>query len=249
MKRILYICFLAMLCWNMYAQETQTVYYVLENGFSGSNDIAGTTYKSGDTILLRESCSFYFQRIRNGQISTEHVSGKLGSFEVDSLYRIAQNERRAKRNNKASNVSKSASQYKGTDSTLYRFTGKIARLSDAHIPSITEYGSIEFKKDGQKIFVKNTSENDDMFVDIIWIRNGLCMSAISFSRDFANNKVIYPGETIECMINEYVTGERLFVVCTPWPIEYNTIDLKQALEQDLTYDMDIPLTMYLIADE
>lgn len=243
MKRLVCLCFLAIVCWNMYAQGTESVYKVLENGFKGSNDIAGKIYKSGDIIQLKESSSFDFQRIRKGKQSMEHVNSKYGPYEVDALYRIAQNERLAKRNNKSSNVAKPSSQRKAADSTLYCFTGKIASLIDAQSPLIMEFGTIEFQRTGPKVFVKNTSDNDDMFVDIIWIRDGLCMSALSFSRDFANNIVIYPGETIECVINEYVIGESLFVVCTPCPIEYNTLDLKQAKEDDMTYDMDIPLTI------
>ncbi len=237
--------FLAIICGNVYAQGTKSMYKVLENNFSGSKEIAGREYESGQTILIKEASSFYLQRARKGTKTTERVNNKYGQYEVDSLYRIAQNERNARNNGKVSNPS---FQIKGTDSTLYSFTRKIVNLFDGQMSSIMEYGTVECKRDNQKIFVKNTSDNDDMFVDVIWTRNGICMSALSFSRDFANNKVLYPGETIECEINEYVAGERLFVVCTPWPIAYNTIDLNQAKEQDMTYDMDIPLTIVPIND-
>lgn len=247
MKRLVCLFFLTLICGTVYAQDTVSVYRykykVLKNNYSGSKEIAGKEYKSGDIISLIEPSTFDLQRIGKGKQSKERVRNKYGLFVIDSLYRLAQNDREAIRNIKSSNVSKPSGILKSTDSTLYRFTGKIASVFSSQIKSITECGTIEFKRNGLKVVVKNTSDIDDMFVDIIWTKDGLCMSALSFSRDFANSKVIYPGESIECVINEFVAGEKLFVVCTPWPVEYNSINLNQAKEQDMTYDIDIPLTI------
>lgn len=242
MKKIVWIILCATICNCAYSQNSVCCYKVLENGFSGDWEVAGKEFSSGEVINLKQVSTFDLQRIKNGKITQEKVYQKYGSIEVDSLYRLAQNEKIALKNNKAPGVSKAASQHKSAEYTLYVFTSKLASFINGQQTSLLEYGAVDLKRSSQVVYVTNTSDND-MFVDIIWLIDNQCMSALSFLRDFTNNTVLYPGETMECIVNDFVADEDLYVVCTPDPIEYNTIDILQASEQDLSADVIVPLTI------
>lgn len=248
MKRLFLACLLAVIGNALNAQTEGSTYKVLKNGLSGSLDMADKTFNSGEVIDLKEASSFDFQRSRNGKSAIVRVSNKYGRYEVDSLFRIAQNEIVSRRNNKSSRVSKPSSQRKDADSTIYGFINKIASFIGGKYPELKEYGDVDVSRSQQLISVTNISDID-MFVDIIWVSRNHCMSAISFMRDFANNSILYPGETLNYSVNEYIADKELFVVCTPYPIEYNTIDLSQVNERDYSYDEHIPLTMCAVKHE
>jgi len=242
MKRIVWIILCAIICNYAYSQNSNCSYKVLENGFFGDFEVAGKEYLSGQIIYLKEVSTFDLQRIKNGIITKENVYKKSGAFNVDSLFRLAQNEKIALKNYKAPNVSKASSQHKSAEYTLFGFTSKLAGFIGGQQKYQFEYGAVEVKRSSQTVYVTNISDND-MYVDIVWLLDNQCMSAISFLRDFVNNKVLYPGETMKCVVDGYVADEDLYVVCTPNPIEYNTIDTSQASEQDLSSDLTIPLTI------
>lgn len=242
MKRLIALCLMASSCLLASAQKVECTYKIIQNGMSGSYEPADKDeFKSGQVIVLKESASFDLIRVRKNKWTMVRVRGKSGTFEVDSLFRLAWNERSSKKNK--SGLSKPAFNSKDSDSTLIGFTNKIVNVMNDKQSVLFECGPVEVKRDGRKVTVTNVSDNTDMFVDIVWNREGRCMSALSFLEDFSNNNVIYPGESIVLTVNEYVARENLFVVCTPDPIAYNTIILRQDVGKDLSMDLDIPLTI------
>lgn len=243
MKKLFLLCLLSFICNILPAQSVLSYYKVLENGLSGSPSLTDTVYKSGDRILLEEASSFSFQRLRNGVTTVVKVTNKYGSFEVDSLFRIAQNEMLSRHGNKSSKVSKAASQHKSADSTMCEFTSKIARFFNEKQSHLIEYGLVDVTRENRTLRITNISKNEDMFVDIVWEKDGLLMSALSFHRNFSNNSVLYPGESMNCTVNQYVEQEQLYVICTPYPIEYNTIRLDDINTDDMSREMFIPLTI------
>lgn len=242
MKRLIALCVLASSCLFASAQEVKSEYRIVQNGLSGSYEPADQKkFESGQVIVLKGSTSFEFERARGGTRTTVMVSGMNGTFEVDSLFRLAQNDLEPKGNE--SGRSKGASNPKGSDSTLIGFTNKIVNVMNDKQSVLFECGPVEVKRDGREVTVTNVSDNTDMFVDIVWNSEGRCMSALSFSEDHSSKHLIYPGESIVLTVNEFFTQENLYVACTPDPIEYNTIDLRQDAGKDLSRDMDIPLTI------
>lgn len=242
MKRLIAFCLMALSCHLVSAQKVECTYKILENNRYGSYEPADTdVFKSGQVIVLKELASFDLQRVRNGKLTTVRVNGKSGTFDVDSLYRLAKNDMSSKGNK--SGLSRPAYQKKASDSTLIGFTNKIVNVMNDKQSVLFECGPVDVKRDGRKVKVTNVSDDTDMFVDIVWNKEGRCMSALSFYVDFSNNHVIYPGESIVLTVNEDVPRENLYVVCTPDPIAYNTIILRQDAEKDLSLDMDIPLTI------
>ena len=212
---------------------------------SGIMDI-GKNYGGADSVQVVSGD--YFNLIRQRGTSLEKVDVKdiEGRYSFDDLFERAIHVEPFRENVKGGKVRLSEPSAikinKASDSTLVRFTSKLQSIVTHEKESYDELGDIHLSVDGLTVNVTNMSTNK-LFVDIIWMENRNCYSALSYAYDYAALNYLDVGESRVYRLDTYVIDKELFVVCTNVPVRYNTINLDEYANRDLSKDIDIQLTI------
>ena len=232
------------------AQEARTVYQVMDT--KANYEPAGKEYfDKGDTIKIVGISQFLLAEI----IQSDHTSQEEqlvehleGTFEVSELFRQAKTRQAAKKNQYAKEkrfTPPASSRLRGDkalNDTLVMVVSKMKRFLDNPSISLFECGRIEASRKGQVITVKNMGENN-MFIDIIWVVDEQCFSALSYATDFVSDYPLSSGESLDFSISKYAEDATLFVIGTSTPIPYNTIDFSIFDSDGSTSGKTLPISI------
>lgn len=249
MKRFLLLfCFSFCIVPALKAQRTQYFIDNVSNNRYRVGDVSITEKPHNGTDTIAVIQGDFFSLIRktetNHRVSVD-VRNIVGVFTYEELFQRAVIIDHARSNTKGgarkSNAAASE-KYKAADSTLVAFTKKLQSILSHEKESYTEVGKVQVSIINGQIAVKNQSR-DRLFVDIIWMKNRRCYSALSYSADFVSLDYLDSDEIRYFNVDKYALTEALYVVCTRVPIRYNTIDLDEFSSMDESRDIDIPLTI------
>lgn len=212
---------------------------------SGIMDI-GKNYGGADSVLVVSGDYFNLIRQRGSSLEKVDVKDIEGWYTFEGLFERAVYVESSRENVKSGKVRLSeqsaTKSYKASDSTLVRFTSKLQSIVTREKESYDELGDVHLSVDSLTVNVTNMSTNR-LFVDIIWMEDRNCHSALSYAYDYAALNYLDVGESRVYKLDSKVIDKELFVVCTNVPVRYNTINLDEYAKRDLSNDIDIQLTI------
>ncbi|MBR5176435.1 MAG: hypothetical protein IKW89_10980 [Bacteroidales bacterium] len=213
---------------------------------------AGKEYfVKGDTIKVVKISYFLLEEI----IFSDHVSQEEqlvehleGTYEVSELFRLAKTKQAIKDNQyaKEKGLTPPASTRlegdKALNDTLVLVVAKMKHFLDNPSIPIFECGRIEATRKGQIITVQNMGENS-LYIDIIWVVDDQCFSALSYANDFVSDYPLSGGNSLDFSISKYAEDAILFVIGSPVPIPYNIINFGKFDSDGHTHGESLPISI------
>lgn len=231
MKRIITAVLLFVIPIGLLAQSTKVTYRIVDT--KATYEPAGKeTFHPGDSITIQNISQFDLKRYTRGAhviIDSQRIEYLSGTFEISELYAMVERL-------KSQNLSKVIGGKDYTPGAFARPAGdKSINESVAAIVSFLQNilnqqdfhandNSLIVSKRDDMIDVLNRSE-EDLFIDVLWVKNGRFFSAISYAKDYVSFYPLEPNTMRTIKIDRFANAETLYVIGTSSPVAYNTIEL------------------------
>ena len=233
MRRITTLSILFFVSINLLAQTPRVAYRVSDT--EATYEPAGKElFYPGDSITVKQISLFDLRRYtRDSHLSIEsqRIEYFSGTFEISDLYAMAE---RVKNKNLSlaiggKDYSPGASTRpagdKSMDESILAVVSSIQSfLSHPSIPDRSDALNVTHHDD---IIEVNNSTGEDLFIDVIWVKDDRCFSAISYAKDYVSYNPLAANATRVIKVDRYANAETLFVVGSSSPVAYNTIKLSE----------------------
>lgn len=252
MRRIFTIVLLAVMPIGLLGQSTKVANYkyqivTINNDGEATYEPSDTTiFFPGQTITIKKYSRFTVARYYAG-----HQEGKVdiiglepGPYEISELYARAerqqsqnQSEAIGKKGYTSGAYVRSTKSINESEAAIVSFLQNILNQSDTQ----TQDNSLIVSKEDDLINVLNKSE-EDLFIDVLWVKNGRFFSAVSYAKDYVSFYPLEPNTTRTIKIDRFANAGTLYVIGTSSPVAYNTIDLndyQSSLQQGESSDLVI----------
>ena len=218
MKRLFCICIAVVTSYVLLAQNSRDYYIVKDT--SATYFPKKERFNAGDSITVQKKSTVLLYHNANGQLREIHLREK-GTFEISTYFSFG---RPLTGNKGASNSFTPAAtgRPKAGDEKYASVVSGIGKFLLTPDRPVFGLGAISAKRGDGSVIIDNQGESE-MYIDIIWIQNQQCVSALSFAKDFESSIILKPGETEELEIDPSVAKQILYVVGTSTPIPFNTI--------------------------
>lgn len=249
MRRIFTIVLLAVMPIGLLAQSTKVTYRIVDKEAT-YEPVGKEIFYPGDSITVQNISQFDLKRYTRGSrviIDSQRIEYMSGTFEISELYALAERL-------KSQNRSKAIGGKDYTPGAFARPAGDKSINESAAVAVVsflknilnqsdtqTQDNSLIVSKEDDLINVLNKSE-EDLFIDVLWVKNGRFFSAVSYAKDYVSFYPLEPNTTRTIKIDRFANAGTLYVIGTSSPVAYNTIDLndyQSSLQQGESSDLVI----------
>lgn len=250
MKRVVLITLLCVCSLCVYSQSEKVFYRISD--LEATYEPAGKEYfNPGDSITVYQISLFDIRRYIQGEhlsVETQRIEFLSGTYEISELYQLAKKTREENvvktiggKNFTPGAITRPA----GDKSDNYTVASVVVSLKQL-IDSSKDQSSNEFlyvvKKDEQ-IEINNNNSKQPFFVDVIWVKDNRCFSAISYAKDYVSYNPLQPNSSRVIVIDKYASAETLFVVGSSVPIAFNTINFEDYNNEPQAVNSEIVLSV------
>lgn len=229
MKRLLTIVIILIFTPKTYiSAQSGDVKYKVEDTSATYKPVGKKYFNPGDSITVSKNTKFYLHY--SGNLERQLITSFEGTYEISELFDKAKKtmEKNIAQSIGGKNYTPAAATRLSTDKSSNDSILVIVNTLKEFLKNIdnpiTNGGEITAEKDGENITVYNKSGRE-MFIDVIWVKQGRCFSALSYAMDYVSYYPLSKDDSINIKIDRFANAENLFVVATSVPVAYNTIVL------------------------